>query len=125
MEIWKSTQIEELSKYEVSNLGRVRKKHDGTLVSTKPDNLGYVKCGFYVDGKTISKTVHRLVATHFIPNPDNKPEVHHIDEDKNNNRVDNLRWVTYKEHGELRSPESKMKVWETYRSNKAKRQRAR
>ena len=44
------------------------------------------------------KYVHRIVAELFIPNPDNKPEIDHIDTNKINNRVDNLRWVTRKEN---------------------------
>ncbi len=46
------------------------------------------------NGKSKSFRVHRLVALHYIPNPDNKPYVDHINRDKNDNRVENLRWVT-------------------------------
>ena len=45
--------------------------------------------------------VHRLVASHYIPNPDNKPEVHHRDENVKNNHISNLMWVTKKENNSL------------------------
>lgn len=50
------------------------------------------------DGTTSSFSVHRLVALHFIDNPENKPEVDHIDGNPQNNHVENLRWVTHKEN---------------------------
>ena len=55
---------------------------------------GYRRVTFTVDGKKKKFAVHRLVAEAYIPNPDNLPEVDHIDRDKSNNSVENLRWVT-------------------------------
>jgi len=59
-----------------------------------PQDYGYLKV--MVKKKVYS--VHRLVAETFIPNPDNKPVVDHIDKDRRNNMVNNLRWVTAKEN---------------------------
>lgn len=73
--------------YEVSNLGRV--KRNGEIIEPKINNSGY---------KALKFLVHRAVAELFIPNPENKPQVDHIDCDKLNNRVDNLRWVTASEN---------------------------
>lgn len=85
--------------YEVSSLGRVRSldRYDsrnhfrrGRILKLSYDTVGYLIVGLHSNGKAKIYLVHRLVAQAFIPNPDNLPEVNHIDEDKTNNRVDNL-----------------------------------
>lgn len=77
----------------VSNLGRVVGV-SGVVYNCRPTRNGYTVIG-YVSKKTkkmTSKSLHRLVAENFIPNPRNLPQVNHKDEDKSNNRVDNLEW---------------------------------
>ena len=59
-----------------------------------PKTHGYLYVTLFKDRKRYYKRVHRLIAIVFIPNPDNLPEVNHKDEDKTNNRVDNLEWCT-------------------------------
>lgn len=93
--------------YEVSNLGNVRSvdkyiPFNGTISLRKGIVLkqgivqGYKQVVLCKHGKTKNYRVHRLVAQTFIPNPDNLPEINHKDEDKTNNRVDNLEFCTYK-----------------------------
>ena len=100
-------------RYSVSNMGRVKvhksilngangcKRHmpEKILKPKKPKN-GYlmVALGRNIDGTRRTKLIHRLVAEAFIPNPEGKPTVNHIDENKRNNRVDNLEWCTYAEN---------------------------
>ena len=100
-EIWKDIKgFENL--YQVSNFGRVkslpRKGQRRELVlKPTPDTKGYERVKLTKDSKGYTKKVHRLVAETFIPNPKNKPTVDHIDGNKRNNNVSNLRWFTYKE----------------------------
>ena len=61
---------------------------------------GYHRVGLCRDGKQKMFSVHRLVAIHYIPNPDNKCQVDHINQDKSDNRIENLRWVTSSENNQ-------------------------
>lgn len=101
-EIWKDIKGYE-GLYMVSNEGRVKslrpgsriRSEDGTLYPTIND-IGYVIVTLY-NGKNRKKhTVHRLVAEAFIENPENKQIINHKDENKTNNRAENLEWCDYR-----------------------------
>lgn len=85
--------------YMVSNFGRVKSmnyKCTGKERILNPlPNRGYLSVVLYKNGKGKQYKVHRLVAMAFIPNPDNLPCVNHKDEDKTNNRVENLEWCNH------------------------------
>ena len=101
-ELWKDIDGYE-GLYQVSNLGNVKSlnyNRTGKERILKPGNngLGYLNVLLCKNGKTKTFKIHRLVANAFIPNPYNKPEVNHKDENKTNNCVDNLEWMTSKEN---------------------------
>ena len=89
--------------YEVSNYGRVRNKKTKKFLTQHDNGNGYLFVCLWVNNKSKREYVHRLVALTFIPNPDNKPTVNHKDEDKQNNYVENLEWMTYKENNNYRT----------------------
>ena len=92
-EIWKPIKGYE-SLYEVSNLGRVKSLKWGKerILRTDKSNNGYLRVVLCKDGKKKKYLVHRLVCESFLPNSNNLPEVNHKDENKTNNKVDNLEW---------------------------------
>jgi hypothetical protein len=102
-------EIKEFPNYEVSNLGTIRNKLKGNTIKGRVTKLGYRDLRFSVrdeSGKVISQKaifIHRLVAEAFIENPDNKPFVDHIDNDKLNNNFNNLRWCTCQENNRNKS----------------------
>lgn len=99
-EIWKpakilkyyTDEVIDLPKYIVSNFGRIRNISNGQILKGSIGADGY--------NRVDDMKIHRIVATTFLPNNDplNKIEVNHIDEDKTNNQVDNLEWVTSKQN---------------------------
>ena len=111
-EIWKDIQGYE-GMYQVSNLGRVRSldreiviPHPrnpsytlrymkmGDIKSQRCNNKGYYEVDLFKNNIQDTRTVHRLVATAFLPNPNNLPEVNHINENHQDNKLENLEWVT-------------------------------
>lgn len=107
-EIWKDIKGFE-GYYQISNYGNVKgltrkvKKWDGEKIIKEKIKIadltkGYYRIALYKKNKIKKEQIHRLVATHFILNPENKPQVNHIDGNKLNNHVSNLEWVTQSEN---------------------------
>ena len=81
--------------YKISNLGKVVRIKGSQEYPMKVWNNGrYMEIRLSKDGKSTHFTLHRLLAMHFIPNPNNLPFVNHIDENKLNNSINNLEWCT-------------------------------
>ena len=101
IEIWRPV-VEFPNRYEVSNLGRVRSINKKFFHKIKPQQptttSNYLYVALSVNNKTVSRSVHRMVAKAFIPNPLNKEQVNHKDSNRHNNCVDNLEWVTRSEN---------------------------
>ena len=95
MEIWKNVKDYE-NLYQVSNLGNV--KRNNKILKPHLNAKGYCRVTLCKDGIRTKFTIHRLVAEQFIPNPDDKPCIDHINTDRTDNRVENLRWVTHLEN---------------------------
>lgn len=111
-EVWKD--IKDYERYQISNYGRIRRKATMRNVGIKnvskvfreekilkPLKLtkGYLGIVLYSDNvKAKTFKIHRLVALSFIPNPNNLPQVNHIDGNKENNCVTNLEWITNTEN---------------------------
>ena len=98
MEIWKDIKGYE-GKYQVSSEGRIWSIGRQKVLKPQTDRHGYKHVTLIAkNGKKVTELIHRLVALTFLPNEDNLPQVDHINEDKSDNRVCNLRWVTAKEN---------------------------
>lgn len=121
-EIWKAIKGFE-NYYEVSTFGNVRNSKNGRLRKPKETRDGYLQVCLYVESKMTTKYIHRLVAETFIHNPENKPQVNHINEIKLDNRILNLEWTTAKENSNFgtrtqRMAESRSKpIYVIYRDN--------
>ena len=92
--------ITEASNYEVSTNGQVRNRTTKKILKGRLSKNGYLQVSIKIDAtqKFCNRYIHRLVALHFIQNPNNKREVNHIDGNKENNTLSNLEWVTSSEN---------------------------
>jgi hypothetical protein len=118
-EIWKKNP--EIEKLEVSTFGRVRTLDKvvpsgkytrfikGRVLKQFDNSKGYLQVNIKVDGKWTRKTVHRIVAQTFLPNPNSFPMVNHRDCDRTNNNVDNLEWCTAKYNSQYQEKYGKAK----------------
>ncbi len=96
--------------YQVSDLGRVRsvdrvvrcktcaRRYKGKILTPRVITDNYFQVVLAKKGKRSQLTIHRLVATSFVPNPSRKPQVNHIDGNKQNNKSSNLEWCTQLEN---------------------------
>jgi hypothetical protein len=111
-EVWKDIVGYEGS-YQISNKGRVKslkriiyrsdgvkQSYGGLLKTQYKSKRGYMISSLCKNGKSQKSKIHRLIAIHFIPNPDNKPKINHIDGNKLNNNLDNLEWCTDMENSQ-------------------------
>lgn len=100
-EIWRDIENYE-GLYQVSNLGRVkslpRNTTKGGLLSPDSNGKGYLTVLLSKKGKKRRFYIHKLVATAFLQNEENLPEVDHRDNDKTNNRAENLQWISHVEN---------------------------
>ena len=115
IEIWKP--IKDYENYEVSNLGKVKSLNynrtgEEKILKPRKDKDGYLYVGLYKSGKRKFFKIHRLVATAYIFNPDDKPQINHIDCNRQNNCVENLEWCTIKENAQYREKMSNGKCVE-------------
>lgn len=101
MEEWRK--IVDYPNYSVSNLGNVRNDKTGLLLKASVKRGGYY--GIRLSKNSIKEDflIHHLVANHFLENPENKPIIDHIDRNRTNNCLDNLRWITRSGNGRNRT----------------------
>ena len=95
---WKT--IIDFPNYEINILGEVRNVSTGRILKGPINSRGYSRLTLWENGKCKKYLVHRLIAIHFIPNPENKPCIDHINRIRTDNRIENLRWATYAENNQ-------------------------
>lgn len=121
----KQIDIEGWEQYQITDDGRVWSKRNNKWLKTSIGSHGYLMVTFSSNGKGKKYLLHRLIAEAFLPNEENKPCIDHINGDRTDNRIENLRWCTYKENnnnpvyinrkvGQKRSEEArkKMSLWQ-------------
>ncbi len=90
--------IEGFDNYEVSNLGKVRNIKSGRILKPYLNPSGYLRHCLCENNKSKYLFLHKIIAIAFIDNPEEKPCVNHIDENKLNNDLSNLEWCTIREN---------------------------
>jgi len=96
--------------YKIYPDGKVWSDKRKRYLRTRTNNSGYTCIDLYNDGKQKCFKLHRLVAQHYVSNPEDKPHVDHINRDKSDNRTENLRWVTRSENQQNIGKKSSNKI---------------
>jgi hypothetical protein len=96
MEIWKK--VESIGDYEISNFGKFRNAKTKFILKGNKLKNGYIQVDSWYKQSRKHHLLHRLIALSFIENPLNKPCVNHINGIKDDNRIENLEWVTQSEN---------------------------
>jgi len=95
-------EVDNFPDYLISNEGKVWSKRRKIYLKEQTLKNGYKFIGLRKDNKQKNFLIHRLIGIHYIPNPENKPTIDHINRNRSDNRVENLRWATQKEQNENR-----------------------
>ena len=106
METYKK--IQGFENYSVSDFGNVRNDKTGKIKNVNVDIKGYVRVNLSSKTERKNKFIQRLVARAFILNPENKPQVDHIDNNRANNNIKNLRWTTISQNTQNRQLTTKI-----------------
>ena len=93
-------EIKGYENYTISETGDVWNTKFNKFLKSSISNNGYLYVGLHKNGKQKNLLIHRLLGLQFIPNPENKPEIDHIDRNPSNNSLTNLRWATRSEQCE-------------------------
>ena len=99
-------EIQDYPNYMIYEDGRVYNKNSNRFLKPSTNNRGYLTVCLSNNGKHKMMSIHRLIALYYIPNPENKSYVDHIDRNKQNNNIENLRWVTTRENSSNRTDQA-------------------
>ena len=99
------------SRYEISRIGSIRSVATKKLMTMQTTRRGYIRLTIiHDDGKRRPRSLHQLLALTYLPNPDEHKEIDHIDRNRSNNSISNLRWVSRAEQAKNRVYNRKSKL---------------
>ena len=108
------TEIKGYENYILYEDGKIYNKKRKKFLSPSPNNDGYLRVQLWKKGKEKKYLVHRLLGLHFIPNPNNYPQIDHIDRNNTNNNLSNLRWATNSMNGKNKGDFKNNKLKQKY-----------
>ena len=100
--------------YKINNYGEVLSLRSNKILKPNNNGIGYLIIQLCKNGKRKNYLIHRLVAEHFLDNPNNLPEVNHKDEDKSNNFVNNLEWCKHKYNMNYKQLQKRQQISKEY-----------
>lgn len=100
--------------YKINNYGEVLSLRSNKILKPNNNGIGYFIIQLCKNGKRKNYLIHRLVAEHFLDNPNNLPEVNHKDEDKSNNFVNNLEWCEHKYNMNYKQLQKRQQISKEY-----------